>query len=986
MPTIGQMLHSSWTARNGSPQGIEAITQAADGRLWIGATGGLSSFDGLTFTKFQSMRGDAAFPSFPVVSVCAARDGTIYAGFYHAGLARIGPDGHFTLITTADGAPLQFINELKQSPDGTMWALNNYRSLIRLGRDGQWHIEETPGSPDTEIRSFFIDSTNTLWLPAGEHLYRRPLSQANYSMTSIPAAYRMVFAEAADRTVWASDFIVAGARTRMLHFDGAGHLIANTVATFADLSAMSFARDGTLWMATQELGLQRKIAGAGDPSRRTPAAEILDRYKDTDGLSSNAVSTLLVDADGSIWAGGRRGLDRFRSGAITPFVRATPNRRWLICSDGSGDVWIGSGANTLYQVAHGRTRKFTGVRDMFFLSCGSHGRVWFLNHAAVSSMHAGRISTVPPPPGSIAYGIRSVTETPDHSLLAAPADATLGLWAYKRKRWSRMTGAGPLARAPSVAAMDTSGQLWTGYNSGEIAVQGPHGTSTFTAENTGLVLIRAFAETPAGMMAAGFNGVAVLRDGTFHLLRLADQTLTSQITGVIGSLNGDVWLNGSSGIVHITQAELERARKDPNSLLNANVIKEGEFTGSSFLLQQSPSAVRDGEGKLWFSQLNGVMSIDPRQAVASAKLPVLSFRSITADGHGTGRNKTFAPHPETLSIQYFGLDLGAAEQVIYRYKLEPYDSRWQEVGHRTEAIYTHLRPGRYSFYVCASSGDGRWTDPLSTGSFTILPRFYQSSWFLCLSLTAIFFLIWLLATMRIRSMAQGIRGQAEARADERVRIARELHDTLLQGIQGLLLTFHVATQQIRPEEESRRVLEKALSTADKIIIEGRNRVNDLRSTRLTAAEFIEFLENVCSDLNAGGTVSFCVHKTGTPLELQVQVLEQVSNIAREALTNAFRHAEASEIKVTLDYERRRFRMECADNGKGFVLHKDHPVSKRGHWGLRGMKERADQVGGRFTCVSQPNEGTRILLEIPANRAYNAPKRLDFFRKGASRRA
>jgi signal transduction histidine kinase len=236
-------------------------------------------------------------------------------------------------------------------------------------------------------------------------------------------------------------------------------------------------------------------------------------------------------------------------------------------------------------------------------------------------------------------------------------------------------------------------------------------------------------------------------------------------------------------------------------------------------------------------------------------------------------------------------------------------------------------------------------------------------------------LVWLTFTLRVRVLAREIRARAEERADERIRIARELHDTLLQGIQGLLLTVHVAAQKVSKGEDSTTLLDNALSTADKIIIEGRNRVNSLRSEHLTDAELGDALENVGIDLNRDDKIEFRVERQGIDAALHPHVADEAFYIAREALTNAFRHAEASEIAVELTYGRRYFSLSCTDNGCGFDVSDDE---KPGHWGLRGMVERAQKLGGRLRVRSGPLRGTQILFAIPSYRAYERYSRLTFF--------
>jgi signal transduction histidine kinase len=268
-----------------------------------------------------------------------------------------------------------------------------------------------------------------------------------------------------------------------------------------------------------------------------------------------------------------------------------------------------------------------------------------------------------------------------------------------------------------------------------------------------------------------------------------------------------------------------------------------------------------------------------------------------------------------------------------------------------------------------------WTKPVSSEPFVVMPSFYQTTWFRVLCLVAALALIFAIFTLRVRALTRTIRVRAEGRADERIRIARELHDTLLQGVQGLLLNFHVAAQKIAPDDASKAMLERTLATADRIILEGRNRVSSLRSEQLTHAELVASIENVGKDLRFDSDVQFGVHRSGGEAVLHPHVADEIFWIAREALTNAFRHSGASRILVELIHGKRYFRLICTDDGRGFDAENG---GKEGHWGLPGMRERAWRVGGRLEVQSARARGTRISVSLPAYRAYENNSRLMFY--------
>ena len=431
-------------------------------------------------------------------------------------------------------------------------------------------------------------------------------------------------------------------------------------------------------------------------------------------------------------------------------------------------------------------------------------------------------------------------------------------------------------------------------------------------------------------------------------------------------------------MVRIPAAEVRTALADPAHSISSANFQEGDFVGPDMPLLFRHSADIDKGGRLWFSTLNGVVSVDPDRLAAPPHPPRLSIRSIVADGHEMDASATFPPDTHALDIKYFGLDLSDPRRVVYRYRLEgpdASDSSWQDVGSRTEAAYSHLPSGSYKFQVMASNGNDIWTQPVSSAIFRILPHFYQRPWVRGLFGLAGVLLAWTTISLRLRYVSAAIRMRAEERADERVRIARELHDTLLQGVQGLLLNFHVAAEKVPADHMSKKALEKALTTADRIIVEGRNRVSRLRADNLNDAELKPLIEGVAANFNSVRSIDFAVERRGGSDILHSHVVDEIFCIAREALTNAFRHSEASRMVIELDYQKREFRMSCRDNGRGFDAVAVGANVTNGHWGLRGMAERAERIGANFACTSNANQGTEIQVRVPARLAYARSGRL-----------
>jgi signal transduction histidine kinase/ligand-binding sensor domain-containing protein len=957
---LKEMDHAMWTARDGAPQGVLALAQAKDGTLWIGSEAGLFNFEGRSFTAFVSPPGEPPLPTAPVYSVFVDRDDAIWIGLYHGGIARIS-HGHVTLFEQSDQNKLNFVTNLTQAPDGSLWGLESQQTLIRFGLDDQWHREPSP-EPKARINAFLIDSSNTLWVPqAGDHLYRRPLAQSSYIATEVPTSIVFGLTEVRDGSIWMADVIAEKDIGRTQRIDRSGHLL-QVMTRASEAYAIHSAPDGTVFIATQSEGLRRITPG--DP----PSVDAFDTKQ---GLSADELHAILVDSDGDVWVGGRRGLDRFKQGRLIQF---DPHAwaGWEICSDKSGAAWLTN--DHVYKVSGGKTT-VVSPKGFIAINCAADGDLWLVSGPdGLWHRHAGEMTRVPDVPGVPPWGVNGFLSTSDHTLYASiGASGGRGFWQFKNDRWTKMAHEGTLGESGRVSYIDSHDRLWKGYDAGLVGL--PLENRLMKSGTPGLGLVRDIKETTYGIMAAGANGVAINRDDHFQMLAFTDNAEVKGISGFVESRNGDLWLNALRGIVRLGANEIRKGLDQPGYRMKTDLVTQGDFVGAPQGFGSYSTTARDDLGNLWFVTVNGVVHLDPGNWQTPHHLPILSLKAITVNRQPLGIPRVIKPHPDSLELRYLGVNLSAPDQVVYKYRLEGFDADWQEVGHRTEAIYTHLPAGTYTFQVMASNGDGVWSTPLSTEPFRVLPSFYQTIWFTVLCACAALALLWLGFRIRLRAVTREVRARAEERADERIRIARELHDTLLQGVQGLLLTFHVAAQKIPPQDPSRSMLDKALSTADRIIIEGRNRVSQLRMEHLSDAELLPSIENVCNELTGHGATECRVGRTGEAGSLRPHIADEIFYVAREALTNAYRHSEAARITLELGYGKRFFTMRCHDNGRGFA---PEEAGNAGHWGLRGMAERVRKLGGTLEIASSPGEGAEILVSIPSFRAYQHASRAMFY--------
>jgi two-component sensor histidine kinase len=387
----------------------------------------------------------------------------------------------------------------------------------------------------------------------------------------------------------------------------------------------------------------------------------------------------------------------------------------------------------------------------------------------------------------------------------------------------------------------------------------------------------------------------------------------------------------------------------------------------------TPSAVVDRSGLLSFATSGHLVSIDPGSVREREATPNVLLQSVAING-SVVQYVDGMPLIEdgrrlrTVRFEHIGVDLHAPDRISYEYMLDPYEKEWQAVGIRREASYTNLGPNDYRFRVRAASGTGRWSELPSPLELRVLPAFYQAKWFYILCALVLGGLLWLLCHWRVRYLTSQMQEHLEARAFERLRIARDLHDTLLQGVQGLVLRFHFATEQLRAEEPVREMLRTALSRADEVINEGREKVRELRE-RTSSRDLLEDLAQIANSVQFEGETQISLLVEGEPRLLLTMVQEELCSIAREALTNAVRHSGAAHIEVKIHFDNKQLRLCCSDDGCGMEPDVLEAGFKTGHWGIVGMNERASRLGCKLEVRSAPGAGTKIEVAIPAKSAY-----------------
>jgi signal transduction histidine kinase len=386
-----------------------------------------------------------------------------------------------------------------------------------------------------------------------------------------------------------------------------------------------------------------------------------------------------------------------------------------------------------------------------------------------------------------------------------------------------------------------------------------------------------------------------------------------------------------------------------------------------------PQATRSLDGRLWFANNNIVQTFDPHGWQRNKLRPNVVVERVAANSvsYPILHDMKLPPHVRNLEIDYTALSLVVPQKVRFRYKLEGHDSEWQDPQGRRQAFYTDLGPGTYTFQVIASNNDGLWNETGTALSFAVAAAFDQTMWFRGLCVLAAAGVVWALYWLRLKQATTRMHQHLEARLEERERIAHELHDTFFQGIQGLLLRFHTAASQLRKDEPARQIFEETLKQSDQVMLEGRELVLDLRAAVSEPIDLPTALADFGEGMRKGGFCDFKVVVNGAVRPLHPVVFEELFKIGKEGLGNAFRHSGAHSIEAELNYERSELRIRIRDDGTGIdsaILRQGH---RDGHFGLPGMRERAQKVGAHLDVWSRTGAGTEVEVRIAARIAYGS---------------
>lgn len=942
----------SWGAKQGLVNGgILSIAQSSDGYLWLGTRRGLVRFNGVEFKLFdrrasggliglnvhqiEPLEGggvlfcseggaglvvyrdgrfsaylDAELPSRDIRAFEVARNGVTWIGSISSGLFRV-ERGRVRAFTAKEGAADQ-IKAILEARDGAIWVGTYGHGILEIRGDRIMRHGRPEGLPSVDVRAILEDADGTLWFSSLGGLVARK----------------------------------GGRFTIYNERDGLPH--NRMFPLWRD-------RDGNLWIGTEGRGLVRRAGGR------------FATLGPQDGLVSSEIRSLCEDREGNLWFGSADGnlfrLKEERFTAVTQKEGLTGNAVRAVAEDRQGRMWVGGteGLDVLEGGRATRVREAWAGGPVTSILHDRAGATWIgtMNHG-LRRVQGGRMELLFPG--------RLITALLEDGEGVVWAGMDPGLERYRDGRWTRAGVGTGLDRARiTVLRQGAGGVVWVGENRGILHRLSGAGMVSYSLreQGCGSSITSLHVDGRGALWIGSAEGLCRFEGGRFQQYSEADGLVEDQVSSILEDDFANLWLAGYRGFSRVSMERLRSYRRGVSAPLEVWFVEHpnGDLTSAGF---QSRAAWRARDGRLWFASLYGVVGIDPGDSRAkSYPVPVI-LEEVLADRVPVAQDGVvkLAAGVRDLEFRFVGLSLGDPAGVRFKYRLDGLDPDWTQAGGRRLAVYHNVPAGDYRFQVTAANPDGVWNERPVSLAITKAPHLYETWWMRLALAAAAAGAAWLAYRRRMA----GLRAKFAAVLEERNRIARELHDTVEQGLTGVMLQLDtVAAHWTTAPEAARRGLEMSRNMARHCASEARAAVRDLRTGSPEPEELEQTLRRMVRDFAGVNAPEIRVEVRGDSRGVRRDVAQALVRIAQEAVTNALKHARASRVELELRLEAEEARLWVRDDGVGFVEPTSGSSVASGHFGILGMRERANKLDGRLTIESTPGKGATVTFAVRLNR-------------------
>ncbi len=957
---LTQYVHRIWQVPQGLPEAaIYSIWQTHDGYLWLGTQTGLVRFDGVRFTTFDS-------PAAPMLknawvgNLLEDQRQNLWIGASDAGLFRL-REGAIRRFSSADGLPSDSVRCLAPARNGDLWVCTS-QGLARIAGDQVRAYGGESGVPTGAILAAAEAPDGTLWM-AGERsrlgVWNGTVFR-NYPLKSLPE-YGSVRAllGSEDGTIW------IGTTHGLIRLKAGQEHLFTVKEGLADNSVFSLAqsRDGSLWIGTKD-GFSRMRNGE------------IESFHTSQGLSQSTAFAVHEDLEGDLWVGTKHGLNQFLDGRATPFTASEglpSNDTGPVLEDHRNIIWVGTLDAGLGRFDGRRftvltTKEGLASNSIYALAEDASGDLWVGTGGGLNRLRDGQVVET----------LTTARGLPSARVQCLFRDHTGALWIGTSAGLAVLRGgiAEPLraggSAGLSILALgeDKDHRLFVATEGGGLRVLEGGKLREFAPDGIPLRDVDAFYQDPEGSLWMGTlgSGLRLWKAGKLYRYSVKDGLFDDEVYGIARDAQDRLWMACSKGIFAVSRSDLLRFAAgeipsfqstpySPTDVLRTIECKAGV----------QPAAWKMQDGSLWFSTIRGLLVIDPRNLLKKLQPPEVVIEEVEVNGQSESAETIgqLPPGRKNIEFHYTGLSYRLPGRITFRHMLEGFDKRWIEAGTRREAYYANLPPGKFRFRVTACNVDGTCNDVGSMVAFTLASHYYQRAWFLPLVALVAALGVWLAYQLRIRELKEHFR----IILTERNRIARELHDTLIQGFSGVTMQMQALAARW-PGSGERGVLDEIIQDAGACLREARRSVAGLRSSSGPVSGLSAAIAQAARQITETGDVRLRLRLDQGPADLGAEAEYNLLRIAQEAVTNSLKHSGARTIEVALQSAEDAVRLSVTDDGLGLSAG-DGSYAAPGHYGLTGMRERAAQIGARLQLESEPGQGTTVSVVLPARKASSA---------------
>lgn len=967
----------AWQSEDGLPNNtVSGLAQTPDGFLWLGTPSGIARFDGIRFEEFAPTNYIAP-PNRGTVTMLRGRDGALWLAMDRGAVVRL--HGEASRAFT-DGLPEGLPNGLAEDAQGALWVAYRSGELYRIHDLKVTRVEESEGlPPGRDICALASDVKGCIWFAKGGQLG----IVADGVLKTLRRVDTLPTRLAASRTggVW----LLCGFHLYKVQPGGAledwGEFRPERGGTIG--TVMLEDREGALWIGTSFSGLLRRDE-TGFGTVETSHEEIL---------------SLAEDREGNMWVGtAGGGLNRLRQRTVSlerpeaglPFPAVQS-----ICQDSTGTIWAAAQNGMLARRVAGRWKVLTAAEqwptDATCLTADTNGTVWI--GTRLHGLYCWRDGQF------VNWGPRDeIRGQTLHTLLVSQ---TGDLWigeetphAIQRLRAGRLETFDVPQDSRVIRAMaeDATGTIWAGTSKGVMFhIQGDKLSVVNPRTDNEMASIRCLTATPDGAVWIGYAGwgIGCVKEGRFFEVRAEQGLYDDYISHIVPDGRGWLWFGANRGIFKVREQDLLQLGMGKVSRVRS--IHYGRSEGLPSLqgtFGDSPDALRSRDGRVWLPMRTALAVVEPRSLDENPDPPPTLLNRVSVDDRVVGRytgvlprsphsdggvlelnqsgtKLVLPPQHRRLDLHFTALGFSAPENLQFRYRLDGLDDEWREAGTMRSATYLRLQAGDYRFLVVASDASGEWGKRAAELKLVVVPFFYQTWWFrLCalavftLSVAAV---VRYVSFRRLHRKLRLLEAQ-EALHKERARIAKDIHDDVGANLTQIALLGDLAQQdREQPELASERVgrisvtARQAIKSLDEIVWAVNPR-ND------TLGHLIDYAGQYALDYLrvAGVRCRLDLPEQPPAREVSTDVRHNLFLIVKEALNNVVKHARATTVWLRVNADDERLRMEIEDDGRGF----DRPPADSEADGLRNLRQRAAEIGGRCDIESRVGAGTRVIVELP----------------------